>query len=61
MTAGLSNAYVAATYETTWNHSASITNALGNVVTFAYYPSGNHASLVQTAIRPGDRRRPSGL
>ena len=43
---------VTATYEPTWNHLASITDALGNTTRFAYYASGNGASLMQTATRP---------
>jgi YD repeat-containing protein len=48
----LSPTTVTATYEPTWNHLASITDALRNTTTFAYYASGNGASLMQTATRP---------
>ncbi len=38
---GLANTVVSATYEPTWNHLASITDALNHTTTFAYYASGN--------------------
>jgi YD repeat-containing protein len=49
---GLANTVVSATYEPTWNHLASITDALNHTTTFAYYASGNGASLMQKATRP---------
>jgi len=49
---GLYPTVVTATYEPTWNHLASITDAMTNTTTFAYYASGNGASLMQTATRP---------
>jgi YD repeat-containing protein len=49
---GLANTVVSATYEPTWNHLASITDALNHTTTFAYYASGNGASLMRTATRP---------
>ncbi len=49
---GLANLVVSAKYESTWNHLASITDARGNTTSFAYYPSGVGASLMQTATRP---------
>jgi YD repeat-containing protein len=49
---GLTNTVVSATYEPTWNHLASITDALNHTTTFAYYASGAGASLMQKATRP---------
>jgi len=49
---GLANTVVGATYDPTWNHLATITDANTNTTTFSYYPSGNGASLMQTAVRP---------
>src|SRR5665213_504355 len=43
---------VAATYDPTWNKLASITDAMGNVTNFTYYPSGAGASLMSQAQRP---------
>jgi hypothetical protein len=43
---------VTASYEPTWNHLATVTDALGNTTSFAYYASGSGASLMQTATRP---------
>ena len=49
---GLANTVVTATYEPTWNHLATITDARGYTTSFAYYASGSGASLMQTATRP---------
>lgn len=49
---GLTNTVVQATYEPTWNHLASITDALLKTTNFTYYPSGAGASLMQQAQRP---------
>ncbi len=49
---GLANTVVSATYEATWNHLASITDARGATTTFSYYASGNGASMMKTAVRP---------
>jgi len=49
---GLANTVVSATYDPTWNHLASITDALLNTTNFTYYPSGAGASLMEEAQRP---------
>ena len=49
---GLANTVVQATYDPTWNHLASITDALLNTTNFTYYPSGAGASLMSQAQRP---------
>ncbi|HEY1561943.1 MAG TPA: RHS repeat-associated core domain-containing protein [Caulobacteraceae bacterium] len=49
---GLANTLVQATYDPTWNHLASITDALSNTTNFTYYPSGAGASLMEEAQRP---------
>jgi RHS repeat-associated protein len=43
---------VKAAWHTTWNKPNWIDDAKGNRTDFAYYASGNGASLVQTATRP---------
>jgi RHS repeat-associated protein len=44
---------VTATYETTWNKLASITDARGNTTNFSYYGTGvAGASLMSQALRP---------
>ena len=47
---GLANTVVSATYEPTWNHLASITDARNYITNFAYYPSGSGA----WGLRGGD-------
>ena len=48
---------ISATYEPVWNKLASVTDALGNTTTLAYYAAHTTgASLMQTATRP----KPSG-
>jgi RHS repeat-associated protein len=49
---GLSDLTISATYNTTWNQIASITDARGNTTTFTYHPSGNGAGQMATAVRP---------
>jgi YD repeat-containing protein len=49
---GLANTAVGATYEPTWNHLASITDARGATTTFSCYASSNGASLTRTAVGP---------
>lgn len=49
---GLSNITVSATWDTTWNKPAGITDPLGRTTTFAYVASGNGASLMSSATRP---------
>jgi RHS repeat-associated protein len=49
---GLANTVVSATYDPTWNHLASIVDALNNTTNFTYYASGSGASLMQEAQRP---------
>jgi RHS repeat-associated protein len=50
---GLASTSVSATYEPTWNHLATITDALLNTTSFVYYPAGvTGASLMETATRP---------
>jgi RHS repeat-associated protein len=41
-------------WDQTWNKPTQITDANGNITTFAYYGSGNGKSLLQTATRPVD-------
>jgi RHS repeat-associated protein len=45
---------IKADWHTTWNKPNWIDDARGNRTDFAYYASGNGASLIQTAMRPAD-------
>jgi RHS repeat-associated protein len=45
---------VTAAWNQTWNKPVHIFDARGNETIFAYYPSGNGASLLNTATRPAD-------
>ena len=47
---GLALTSVTATYETSWNHLASITDALGNETDFTYYP--NASTCGTTGVAP---------
>ncbi len=49
---GLSPLAISASYNTTWNKIASLTDARGNTTTFTYHPSGNGAGELATAVRP---------
>jgi RHS repeat-associated protein len=49
---GLSPISITATYNTTWNKIASLTDGRGNTTTFTYHPSGNGAGQLATAVRP---------
>jgi RHS repeat-associated protein len=50
---GLANIVVSATWDTTWNKPLTVVDGRGYRTNFAYYASGNGASLLQTATRPG--------
>ncbi|MDO8297684.1 MAG: RHS repeat-associated core domain-containing protein [Caulobacter sp.] len=49
---GLANLSISATWNTTWNKPASITDPLGRTTSFTYVASGGGASLMATATRP---------
>ena len=49
---GLANIVVTATYETSWNHLASITDPLSHTTNFFYNASGLGTSLMNKAERP---------
>ncbi len=49
---GLSNIVVSATWNSTWNQPASITNARGYTTDFVYIASGGGAGNISTATRP---------
>jgi RHS repeat-associated protein len=44
--------HVSAVWDQTWNKPTSVTNARGYTTNLAYYPSGNGASLLETATLP---------
>ncbi|MDP3399751.1 MAG: hypothetical protein Q8R97_01375, partial [Brevundimonas sp.] len=49
---GLTPLTISATYNTTWNGPATLTDARGGVTSLTYQTSGNGAGLVATAVRP---------